>query len=189
MLYSLGTLYYDLMLKTYTKMAKVAPNSYRYDQVLGRSYEERQEFSNALVEYKLALKANPQAPGLHYSLGNIYWLSGRYDDARPEFEAELQIDPEDYMSTWKLGNTYLHQRQFDKALPWLQKAIQLRPSLGEAYRDKHGARPTMGMNDYQSALTIFAEGRENGSPAKPNPHYLLASTYRPPGRCRRGSTG
>ena len=92
-LYSLGSQHYEMMFKAYKKMATVAPNSYRYDQVLGKSFEERQEFGNAIVEYKQALKTNPQAPGLHGALGNIYWIAGRYDEAIPELEAELQIVP------------------------------------------------------------------------------------------------
>jgi tetratricopeptide (TPR) repeat protein len=174
-LYSLGSLYYDLMFKAYTKMAEVAPHSYRYDQMLGKSYEERQEFSNAIIEYKMALKVNPQAPGLHYALGNVYWLSGHYDDAKPEFEAELQITPEDYLSTWKLGNIYLHKRDYDNALPLLQKAIDEHPTLGLAYRDM--GKLYMQTNDNEHALECLKKVVQL-DPNEPNPHFLLATTYR-----------
>ncbi len=131
-LYTVGSQYYDMMFKAYKKMAEVAPNSYRYDQVLGKSFEERQEFGNAIVEYKQALKINPQAPGLHAALGNIYWAAGRYDDAIPEFEAELRIVPNDYMVTWKLGNIYLHEHKADKAQAYFEEAIRQSLTLLQA---------------------------------------------------------
>ncbi len=174
-LYALGTTYYDLMFKTYGKMARVAPNSFRYDQVLGKSFEERQEFGNAIVEYKLALKANPQASGLHYALGNIYWMSGHYDEAKPEFEAELQVAPEDYLCTWKLGNIYLHYHQYDQANLYLQKAVQQKPTLAQAYRDL--GKLTMETGDYDHALVYLQKVIEL-DPDVPNTHYLLATTYR-----------
>ncbi len=174
-LYALGTTYYDLMFKTYGKMARVAPNSFRYDQVLGKSFEERQEFGNAIVEYKLALKANPQATGLHYALGNVYWLSGKYDDAKPEFEAELQIAPEDYLSTWKLGNIYLHKRDFDQAQVYLHEAIQQKPNLAQAYRDL--GKVYMETHDYDRAVSTFQKLVQI-DPTVANAHFLLATAYR-----------
>ena len=174
-LYSLGSLYYALMFKTYGKMARVAPNSYRYDQVMGQSFEERGEYPGAIAEFKRALEQNPQAPGLHYALGNVYWLEGQNDKAVPEFEAELQIAPEDYLSTWKLGNIYLQERQYDKALTYLQKAIQERPSLDQAYRDL--GKLYMQTNDNKRAL-FYLQKVVQMAPTEANPHYLLALTYR-----------
>lgn len=174
-LYSLGGLYYDLMFKTYGKMARVAPNSYRYDQVMGRSFEARQEYPAAIVEFQNAIKDNAQAPGLHYDLGNVFWLQGHYAEARREFEAELEISPEDYLSTWKLGNIYLQERQFDKALPYLQEAIRVKPSLGEAYQDL--GKLYMETHDNDRALFYLKKVVEM-DPDEPTPHYLLAMTYR-----------
>jgi tetratricopeptide (TPR) repeat protein len=143
--------------------------------VLGKSFEERQEFSNAIVEYKAALQANPQAPGLHSALGNVYWLSGRYDEAKPEFEAELQITPEDYMSTWKLGNIYLHKREYDKAIPYLQEAIREKPNLAQAYGDL--GKISIETGDYEHAIAYLQKVVQI-DPTVPNTHYLLATTYR-----------
>ncbi len=184
-LYSLGSLHYHLMFKVYGKMAKVAPNSYRYDQVMGQSFEERQEYPEAMVEFQKALKDNPQAPGLHYALGNLYWLQGRTAEARREFEAELEISPEDYMSTWKLGNTYLQERQFDKALPYLQKAIQQKPSLGEAYQDL--GKAYLETHDNERAL-FYLKKVIQMDPDEPTPHYLLSMTYRHMGNTAEAQT-
>jgi tetratricopeptide (TPR) repeat protein len=134
-LFSLGSLHYRLMFKAYGRMAQVAPNSYRYDQVMGQSFEEREEYRAAIVEFQKAIRENPQAPGLHYALGNVLWLQGHWGEARQEFEAELAISPEDYQSTWKLGNSYLQERQYDKALPYLREALQQKPSMGGPYQD------------------------------------------------------
>ncbi len=178
-LYSLGSLYYHLMFKTYGKMARVAPNSYRYDQVMGRSFEARQEYPAAIVEFQNAIKDNPQAPGLHYDLGNVYWLQGHYVEARREFEAELEISPEDYLSTWKLGNSYLHERQFDKALPYLQKAIRQKPDLGGAIEDL--GKLYVEINENERALPYLNKVVQM-DPSEPTPHYLLSRAYRHMGK-------
>ncbi len=174
-LYSLGSLYYRLMFKTYGKMAQVAPNSYRYDQVMGQSFEEREEYPAATVEYQKAIKENPHAPGLHYALGNVLWLQGHWAEAREQFEAELAISPEDYQSTWKLGNCYLQDRQYDKALPYLQKAIQQKPTLGGAYQDL--GKLYMETHDNDHAL-YYLKKVVQMNPEEPTPHYLLSMTYR-----------
>ena len=184
-LYSLGSLHYQLMFKIYGKMARLAPNSYRYDQVMGQSFEERQEYPAAIVEFQKALKENPQAPGLHYALGNVYWIQGQYANAKREFEAELQISPEDYLSTWKLGNIYLQERQFDKALPYLRKAVQDKPTLGEAYQDL--GKLYLQTNDNERALFYLKKVVEM-DPNEPTPHYLLAMTYRHLGNSAEAQT-
>jgi tetratricopeptide (TPR) repeat protein len=174
-LYSLGSLYYRLMFKAYGKMAEVAPNSYRYDQVMGQSFEEREEYPAAMVEFQKAIKENPQAPGLHYALGNVLWLQGRWGEARQEFEAELAISPEDSQSTWKLGNSYLQERQYDKAMPYLQKAIRQKPSLGGAYQDL--GKLYLETHDNEHAL-YYLKKVVQMDPEEATPHYLLALTYR-----------
>lgn len=184
-LYSLGSLYYHLMFQTYGKMARVAPNSYRYHQVMGQSFEERQEYPGAIVEFQTALKENPQAPGLHYALGNVYWLEADYADARSEFEKELEISPEDYMSTWKLGNSYLADHQYAKALPYLQEALREKPGFGGPYQDL--GKLYLETQDYERALFYLKKVVEM-APNEPSPHYLLSMNYRRLGNAEMART-
>ena len=174
-LYCLGSLHYHLMFKAYGQMAKVAPNSYRYNQVMGQSFQERMEYPAAIVEFQKAIDENPQAPGLHYSLANVYWLQGLYAKAKPEFEAELELSPEDYRATWKLGNIYLQNREYDKALPYLQKALQQKPDLGGALQDM--GKLYLQTNDTERALFYLKKVIEM-APDEPTTHYLLSMTYR-----------
>ena len=174
-LYSLGTLYYHLMFQAYGKMADVAPNSYRYDQVLGKSFEEREEYPEAIAEFQKALMKNPEASGLHYSLGNVYWLSGQLTKAIEQFKAELEMSPEDYLATWKLGNIYLQQHEFDKALPYLQKAVEMNPELGQAYVDL--GKVYMQTHNPKQALVYFKKAVQM-APEEPDPRYQLAMAYR-----------
>jgi len=143
--------------------------------VLGQSFEEREEYPAAIVEYQKAIKENPVAPGLHYALGNVFWLQGHWPEARQEFEAELEISPEDYQSIWKLGNSYLQERQYDKALPYLEKAVQEKPTLGAAYQDL--GKLFLETHDNQRALSYLKKVAQM-NPEEPTPHYLLSLTYR-----------
>jgi tetratricopeptide (TPR) repeat protein len=178
-LYSLGTLHYQLMFEIYGKMARLAPNSYRYDEVMGRSFEERQEFPGAIAEFQDAIKDNPRAPGLHYELGNVYWLQGHYPEARREFETELEISPEDYRSIWKIGNSYVQERQYDKALPYLQKAISEKPDLGGAIEDL--GKLYVESNDGEHAIPYLNKVVQM-DPTESTSHFLLSRAYRQMGK-------
>ncbi len=136
-LYNLGRIYTKLMEKSYQKMAQADPDSYRYHQVMGDSYELRRDYPDATAEYLKALAKcpDPYLPGLHYSLGSSYWMEARWDDAIEQFKQELAISSENYMATWKLADCYLYQRNYDKVRVYLQKALQQKPDLPQADRD------------------------------------------------------
>lgn len=184
-LYSLGTLYYHLMFSTYGRMATVAPNSYRYDQVLGKSFEEREEYPEAIVEFQKALKKKPDSPSLHYALGNVYWLSGQNDKAIVQFKAELEMSPQDAVATWKLGNIYLQKREFDKALPYLKKAVKMSPDLGQAFVDL--GKLYMQTHRPKEALPYFQKAVQM-DPDEPDPRYQLAMAYRSLGNMAEAQT-
>lgn len=174
-LYNLGTLYYRLMVKTYEKMAQVAPNSSRYDQVLGKSFEMQHQIPAALYEYEQAIKKNPTGSGLHYALGNLYWFEGQYTEAKQEFKAELQLYPENYQATWKLGDIYFKEGQFGKATYYLMRAIHQKADLWQAYQDL--GRLNLRVNKLQRSL-LYIKKAVQLAPNQPNNHYLLAQVDR-----------
>jgi len=180
-LYNLGKTYTKLMEKSYKEMAQVDPDSYRFHQVMGDSYEIRRDYPNAQAEYRKALEKSPDpyTPGLHYSLGNSYWMEAKWDQAIEQFKQELAISPGDYTTTWKLGDTYLFQRKYDEARPYLGKAIQDKPDLAQAYRDM--AKLCIQTNQPEAALPSLKKAMQL-APEEPSVHYLLAQVYRKEGK-------
>lgn len=180
-LYNLGKTYTKLMEQSYKEMAQADPDSYRFHQVMGDSYEIRRDYPNAQAEYRKALEKSPDpyTPGLHYSLGNSYWMEAKWDQAIEQFKQELAISPGDYTTTWKLGDTYLFQRKYDEARPYLEKAIQEKPDLAQAYRDM--AKLCIQTNQPEAALPSLKKAMQL-APEEPSVHYLLAQVYRKEGK-------
>ncbi|HXW15448.1 MAG TPA: tetratricopeptide repeat protein [Terriglobia bacterium] len=180
-LYNLGKTYTKLMEKSYKEMAQVDPDSYRFHQVMGDTYEIRRDYPDAQTEYKKALETcpDPYIPGLHYSLGNSYWMEGKWEQAIEQFKQELAITPEDYMSAWKLGDTYLSQRQYDEARTWLDRALKEKPDLGQADRDMGKLLIRTGQPE---AAIPYLKKVVQSSPEEPSVHFLLAEVYRKMGK-------
>ncbi len=178
--YNLGKTYTKLMGKSYEQMAMDDPDSYRFHQVLGDSYEVRRDYPNAQAEYIKALEKapNPYIPGLHYSLGTSYWLEGKWEPAVEEFKLELAITPSDALTTWKLGDTLLFERNYEEARPYLLQAIKEDPNLGQADRDMgklliQTAHPEEALPYLKKVVQL--------APQEASVHFLLAQVYRKTG--------
>jgi tetratricopeptide (TPR) repeat protein len=180
-LYSLGRTYTKLMEKSYKEMVQVDPDSYRFHQVLGESYQLRRDYPHATEDYLKALEKSPDPniPGLHYSLGSCYWMEAKWDLAIEQFKQELAISPENYLATWKLGDTYLFQRNYDEARTYLARALQQKPGLGQANRDM--GKLCLQTNQPDDAL-VYLKKVVQSDPEEPSVHYLMAQSYRKMGK-------
>lgn len=60
---------------------------------LGSVYAEREDFSPAIDQFRLAVGITPGDPEYHTNLASALGAASRYDEARSEAEAALRIDP------------------------------------------------------------------------------------------------
>lgn len=180
-LYSLGRTYMKLMEKNYKEMVLHDPDSYRFHQVLGESYQLRRDYPHATEEYLKALQKapDPQPPGLHYSLGSCYWMEAKWDLAIEQFKQELAISPENYLATWKLGDTYLFERNYDEARIYLERALHQKPNLGQANRDM--GKLCLQTGQPEDAL-VYLQKVVKSDPEEPSVHFLMAQSYRKMGK-------
>ena len=179
-LYNLGKTYTKLMEKSYKGLAAVDPDSYRFHQIMGDSYQLRRDYPSAQAEYKKALDKcpDPYLPGLHYSLASSYWMEAKWEPAIEQFKLELQISPDDYLSTWKLGDTYLYQRKYGDARLYLEKVLKEKPDLGQANRDMGKLLIQTGHSE-EALPYLLKVAKEN--PEEASSHFLLAQVYRKTG--------
>ncbi len=113
--------------------------------LLGRAYTIANLPEPAIVEFRKAIKLDPNYPREHGFLGYAYLDQlgeQAYPEARQEFEKELMIDPNQYYFQTLLGIATVALRDFPSAEVALRQAIRLRPDdappylyLGETYTE------------------------------------------------------
>jgi len=106
-------------------------------------FEKREQYPNAIIEYKNAIKADPGSAEVHYSLGQVYLKNTQYKEAYQEFERVLQISPGDPDAEIAIGQIYLKAGMNDDALQIARdmqnqnsRTVEARLLLANAYASK-----------------------------------------------------
>jgi serine/threonine-protein kinase len=99
-------------------------------------YHGLRDFDNALREFNLALKAQPDNADLLLGLGSISRRLGKFDEALSYFQHVVRVDPLSAGRTLELGITCIPMRRYAEAERYLDRTIGLAPDLAEAYYTK-----------------------------------------------------
>jgi type IV pilus assembly protein PilF len=147
---------------------------------VGIAYLGSQRFNDALKEFMLAEEYTPREPQVHYYLGIAYYEKGLTDKAINAFDRAVSLK-EDYSEAHNFkGNIYLGMGQWDKAIHAFQQALanviyetpdKALFNMGRAY---------YGKRDYQMALKLYAEAKNNKPNTVPLPlldHHMGMASY------------
>lgn len=174
-LYQLARLHKNASLQAIERLRAIDPDSFQLHTLLGESYADEKQYPEAIEEYRAALRRNPGAAGIHFSIGVAYWVLHDLGKAEPELKDALKENPEDPMTNLYLGDIAVQDRRFDEAFGYLQVAErahldvpQMHTLLGACYQARHD--PENAKRELLAAI--------QGDPAAAPPHYLLAQVYR-----------
>jgi len=67
----------------------------------GKSYLERKEYKKSEMEFKKAIRINPESEDAHFELGKVYYMQKQYHFAIEELEKTKKMNPQN-------NNTYLY---------------------------------------------------------------------------------
>ena len=137
-------------------------------------YEHNGEYTNAVSEYKVALRMRPAFPEVHFSLGRDYWKMGRLDDSEEELRQGLRDDPHNPPANYDLANALAAKQEFQKAIPLLQISISGQPKFARAHLLLGRCYASLG--DLEKAIQEFSTAVQL-APREPSAHYLLARLY------------
>ena len=93
----------------------------------------KDNFSEAEVDYRRGLEKNDKSYQAHYNLGNSLFRQNKYPEAAEEFVKAAQLidpkkDKQKAASTYhNLGNSLFAQQQYDKAVAAYQNALRANP--------------------------------------------------------------
>jgi len=92
------------------------------------TYYQKGEFDLAVVEYKKALKLDPEDPILNQYLGMTYYRQGLPDKAIKEYAKSLNIEPNNSNVHNNLGLALENQDKIDRALEEYKEALRINPN-------------------------------------------------------------
>lgn len=96
--------------------------------ISGDRLYEKGKFQEAVNEFKIALKLDPNNVNVRNSLGVCYGLQRKYDAAAAEFKKAIAIEPDEYMALYNLGLVDLLMGQRDRALEYFLNAEKINGS-------------------------------------------------------------
>ena len=166
--------------QTMERLVGTDPDSYLTHQLLGRLFAGRHDYRTAADHFRLALKRNPAAPGLHYELGNaLLALSPDDPSAAKEYEEELRLHPDHAESYYQLGTLALSHRDLDRAWDFYNTTLKFAPRHANAMIGL--ATICMSKGHPDEALS-YLEKAVRLDPSNPKGHYLLSRVFRALGR-------
>jgi tetratricopeptide (TPR) repeat protein len=181
-LYAAYRLYSDLANESLLSLSIVAPNSGRMHQALAHELAKRGKTQEAIDNYREALKADPQLPGLHFELAEMLSALGTEDakrEAKEEYKAALRANPMDEQAECRLGDIALQANDTKTASDDYTRAMQLRPDDPEANIGL--AKVMMALDQPQKAEALLQHALQL-DPTSATAHFRLSTIYRQTGR-------
>jgi Flp pilus assembly protein TadD len=152
------------------KIDSPATESYRlFDLALDLTRKE--QFAEAIPEWKKTMALSPDEPKVYYNLGVCYAHLGQYDEAIPQFEKALQLHADDADTNTNLAITLVKSGKPEEAIPHFQKALELRPGDAQSYSNLGGLMAESGQ--LEGAIAQFRKALDI-DPSDADAHNNLA---------------
>ena len=141
----------------------------------GINYTEHDKLTKAIVEFKAAIRIDPNFVDAYNNLGLIYIEQGKPAEAITAYKTALLINPKDARAHGGLGLAYAMRGNMGEAIKEFKIAIRIAPNYcAEAYNNLGVVYRQQGKLDEAIAKNRVAVGI---SPNYAAAHYNLARTY------------
>ena len=182
LLYTAYKLYSDLAGKSMLSLAMVAPGSAQMHLVMARELGKHGEESEAIANYREAIKIDPQLQGVHSELGDVLYHSSNEAlkaESESEFRAALAAYPKDEKAQFMLGMIAEKRGDSNAAYDAYSSALKLDPRDSDACAGIGKALATM--NKPREAQEMFEKAIQI-DPSNYLAHYRLGTIYRQEGK-------
>ncbi|HIP10984.1 MAG TPA: tetratricopeptide repeat protein, partial [Rhodospirillales bacterium] len=96
---------------------------------LGIAQEEKGRLSEAIAQYRTAMKIKPDFALPHNNLGNILFASQKTEEAITYYKSALKLSPDYAMAHSNLGIALEEKGEFEEAIAHYREAVRLEPNL------------------------------------------------------------
>jgi len=99
----------------------------------GAELFQRKQYADAEVEYRAAVRLDPQNPDLHVALSRALNRQRKTDEALVEARETLGLNPGNDQGHYSLGNALREKGDRDGAIAEYREALRLNPNIAEAH--------------------------------------------------------
>jgi tetratricopeptide (TPR) repeat protein len=151
------------------------PDSAFLHKLMGVAHEWQGDETEAIAEFRQALRVNPRMPEMAFAIGYIYFKRKEYEDARAWLGKELALDPCHSKSHYYLGEIEFALEKQDEAVARYRKAMQCDPKYGDPYVRLGMALEKKG--EIEQAMKLYREAVRL-MPEDMRAHYKLGLALR-----------
>lgn len=163
-------------------MMMVAPDSAEMHVIMAGELGRQGDHSNAIAQYREAIRLNPMFPGAHFLLAEQLRTStdpALNAQAEDEYKAALKVNQYDELSWRQLGGILSTKGDFKGAEEDYKKALALQPKDSEA--ETGLAIVLISLNQTSEAVSLL-ESAVKDDPTNITAHFRLSTLYRRAGR-------
>jgi tetratricopeptide (TPR) repeat protein len=119
---------------------KAIENGYNNPEIvycnLGTLFDREEEYKNAIIAYKEAIKLDPNEAAFYRFLRDLLWRLDKYDEVITLCKKEIEQFPNEVDGYFYLGKTYIKQKEYDDAARSLLKVKELLTSQDKVDNSK-----------------------------------------------------
>jgi len=117
------------------------------------------KFDQAIVEFRNALRLNPESAATRWNLGRALESQGASLEAIEELRRSVKLDPTQGPPRYDLASTLLDLHEYGEAIEEFRAAIQLMPTSAEAHNNLGIALGSLGkleeaIEEFRQALKL-----------------------------------
>lgn len=177
-LYAAYRIYTDLAGEALLDMSIVAPNSGQMHQAMAHELGRIGDLPGAIADYRAAIAADPQLPGIHFELAEALHNSPETKlkaEAEQEYRVAVADNALDEKALTRLGDIVAENGNLDEAEKYYKQALAIVPGDVDA---KVGLAFIYGQKDNPTAALPLLESAVAADPGNIMAHYRLSSVYR-----------
>ena len=156
----------------FAELVGAFPDSVRTHQLRAETFAVRGAYTNAIEEYRTAIRLFPQELELYEELGGLYIATHAFTEAQELLDTALRRGPNARVCHL-LGQVYLELEQPERAVAYLENASAMVPELPELHADLGKAYFRVGN------MQLAARELKHAAPIDRSGdlHYLLYQSY------------
>ena len=177
-LYAAYRIYTDQAAEALLGMSIAVPNSGQMHQAMAHELGRVGDSNGAIADYRAALAADPQLPGIHFELAEALHNSPETklkDEAEQEYRTAVANNPLDEKALARLGDIVAEKGNLDEAEKYYKQALAIVPHDPNA---EVGLAFVYVQKDNPAAALPLLENAIAEDPSNITAHYRLSTVYR-----------
>jgi Tfp pilus assembly protein PilF len=177
-LYAAYRIYTDLAGEAMLDLSVAAPESGQMHQAMAHELSRERDISGAIANFRKALAADPNLPGIHFELAEALHASPDLKlraEAEQQYKLAVVANPRDEKALTRLGDLAVEKDDFNGAVTYYKQALTLVP--GEPDATLGLAHVYIEKDEAASSLPLL-KPLVASDPTNVLAHFRLSTAYR-----------